>query len=80
MDSAENQKFINFQASARYFFDTASQCFDHCVTKFDTKDLDVNEKNCVNNCFTKQMVVYGSLVNNLSQSKWRVCPLEVQCI
>lgn len=69
MESADNTKFIDFQASSKYFFDTAGQCFDHCVKQFDSKDLNASEKNCVNACFTKQMVVYGSLVSNLSQSK-----------
>ena len=68
----ESNNFIDFQASAKYFFDTAGQCFDHCVKNFDSKDLNASEKICVNTCFTKQMVVYGSLVNNLSQQgkKW----------
>ena len=65
MDSAANNRFIDFQASTRFFFDTSAQCFDHCVTSFQAKELDMNEKECVNNCFTKQMVVYGSLVQSL---------------
>ena len=69
MDSARNQQFIDFQASAKYFFDTSAQCFDHCIKNYDSKELSSTEKNCVNTCFTKQMVVYGSLVSNLSQSK-----------
>ena len=35
MESADSTKFIDFQASAKYFFDTAGQCFDHCVKTFD---------------------------------------------
>jgi hypothetical protein len=31
----ESNNFIDFQASAKYFFDTAGQCFDHCVKNFD---------------------------------------------
>ena len=65
MDSAQSQKFIDFQASTRFFFDTSAACFDHCVKSFKSKELDMNEKECVNTCFTKQMVVYGSLVNNI---------------
>ena len=68
MDSAENTAFINFQASQRYFFDSAAQCFDTCVKGFDDKNLTTDEKSCVNSCFSKQMVVYGSLMNNIS--KW----------
>ena len=69
MESAESTKFINFQTSQRYFFDAAGQCFDHCIANFDDKNLNVNEKNCVNACFVKQMVVYSSLMNNLSKSQ-----------
>ena len=65
MDSAANQRFVDFQASTRFFFDASSQCFDHCVKSFKQKELDMNEKECVNSCFTKQMVVYGSLVNDI---------------
>ena len=65
MESAPNSKFVDFQASTRYFFDTSAQCFDHCVKSFNSKELDMNEKECVNNCFTKQMVVYSSLVQSL---------------
>lgn len=68
MESADNSKFIDYQASAKYFFDTASQCFEHCVKGFESKELDAKERNCVNTCFTKQMVVYGSLQNNLASS------------
>ena len=64
--AGDSAKLIDFQASTKYFFDTASQCFTHCVKDFNDKELSANEKNCVNQCFTKQMVVYGSLVNNLS--------------
>ena len=67
--SADNRQFIDFQSSTKYFFDTAQTCFDHCVKSFDAKELNASEKNCVNQCFTKQMVVYGSLQNNLSQAK-----------
>ena len=67
MDTSANQKFVDFQASTRFFFDTSAQCFDHCVKSFNSKELDMNEKECVNSCFTKQMVVYGSLVQSLEQ-------------
>ena len=67
MDSGANQRFVDFQASTRFFFDTSSACFDHCVKTFNQKELDMNEKECVNSCFTKQMVVYGSMVQSLEQ-------------
>ena len=65
--SAANARLADFQASTRFFFDTSAQCFDHCVKNFQTKELDMNEKECVNSCFTKQMVVYGSLVQNIEK-------------
>jgi hypothetical protein len=59
--SADNKQFIDFQSSTKYFFDTSATCFDHCIKGFENKELSLTEKNCVNQCFTKQMVVFGSL-------------------
>ena len=67
MDATANTRFVDFQASTRFFFDTSAQCFDHCVKNFDAKELDMNEKECVNSCFTKQMVVYSQLVQSMDQ-------------
>ena len=53
--SQANKKFIDFQAETKYFFETSSTCFDHCVKSFENKELSLTEKNCVNQCFTKQM-------------------------
>jgi hypothetical protein len=57
----------DFSTTTRYFLETASQCFDTCIKDFKEKDLSEVEQKCVNGCFTKQMIVYGSLVQNLSQ-------------
>ena len=65
MDSSANQRFVDFQASTRYFFDTSAHCFDHCIKSFKSKELNMNEKECINQCFMKQMVVYGSLAQQL---------------
>lgn len=62
----QQNNFIDFQSQAKYFFDISAQCFDLCIKNFNDKDLTAPEKQCVNSCFTKQMVVYGSLVNNLA--------------
>ena len=59
--------FIDFQASTKYFFDTAQQCFDHCVIDFQSKNLSAQEKECTKACFTKQMTIFGSLVQNISK-------------
>lgn len=48
-----NNNFLDFQSSAKYFFDVSSQCFDLCVKNFNEKDLTEGEKTCVNTCFTK---------------------------
>lgn len=69
MDSGKNMHFLDFQASTKYFFDTAQQCFDHCVTDFQSKQLNAQEKDCTKACFTKQMAVFGSLVNNITSDK-----------
>ncbi len=61
----DQTNFLDFQSQAKYFFDTSSQCFGLCVKNFSEKDLSETEKACVNACFTKQMVVYGSLVQNI---------------
>jgi hypothetical protein len=61
--------FIDFQASTKYFFDTAQQCFDHCVSDFSSKNMSAQEKECTKSCFTKQMTIYGSLVQNMANAQ-----------
>ena len=71
MDKKQSQgagNFIDFQASTKYFFDTAQQCFDHCVADFSSKSLSAQEKECTKACFTKQMTIYGSLVSQISKA------------
>lgn len=65
----QSSSFLDFQSNAKYFFDTSANCFDLCVKDFKEKDLTDMEKKCVNACFTKQMVVFGSLVNNISSTQ-----------
>jgi hypothetical protein len=60
--------FLDFQASTKYFFDTAQQCFEHCVGDFQSKTLSAQEKECTKACFTKQMTIFGSLVQNISKT------------
>ena len=36
---ANTANFLDFQASTKYFFDTAQQCFEHCVGDFQSKTL-----------------------------------------
>jgi hypothetical protein len=67
--SSTDNKFLDFQTSAKYFFDTSAQCFDLCIRDFNSKDMSDSERSCVNACFTKQMVVYGSLVNNVTATQ-----------
>ena len=35
----DQSNFIDFQSSAKYFFDTSAQCFDLCIKNFNEKDL-----------------------------------------
>ena len=65
-DTTQAQAKTDFTGGTRYFMDTAAQCFDLCIKNFNAKDLTEDEKECTNGCFTKQMLVYGSLVQNLS--------------
>lgn len=58
---------IDFQSQTKYFFDTAQQCFDHCVADFTSKNMSAQEKECTKACFTKQMTIFGSLVENISK-------------
>lgn len=51
--TSSSQQFIDFQAQSKYFFDTAQQCFDHCVTDFSSKVLTPQEKDCSKSCFVK---------------------------
>lgn len=61
-----NNKFVDFQSSAKFFFDSSSHCFDQCIKGFESKEMTPAERACTNECFTKQMVVYGSLVSTLT--------------
>ena len=63
---ANTGSFLDFQASTKYFFDTAQQCFEHCVADFSSKSLSTQEKECTKACFAKQMTIFGSLVQNIS--------------
>jgi hypothetical protein len=60
--------FIDFQSQTKYFFDTAQQCFDHCVSDFSSKNMSAQEKECTKGCFTKQMTIFGSLVQNIQKN------------
>ena len=61
---ASTSNFIDFRASTKYFFDTAQQCFDHCIVDFQSKSMSAQEKECTKACFTKQMIIYGSLIKS----------------
>jgi hypothetical protein len=65
---ANSGTVIDFQSQTKYFFDTAQQCFDHCVGDFSSKNMSVQEKECTKACFTKQMTIFGSLVQNITKN------------
>lgn len=62
-------KKLDLQTTERYLFEAASECNDHCVKSFDSKDLLLSEKNCIQACFSKQMIVLNSLSANLSSKR-----------
>jgi hypothetical protein len=55
-------------ATSRFFNDAASECYTHCVKDYESKEMSLTEKNCVNTCYKKQMVIVGA-VENLMISK-----------
>ena len=63
------QQSIDFQTQTKYFFDTAQQCFDHCILDFQAKQLTAQEKECTKTCFVKQLSVFSSLVGTLTEGQ-----------
>jgi hypothetical protein len=50
-------------ATARFFNDAASECYTHCVKDYENKEMSLTEKNCVNTCYKKQMIIVGAVEN-----------------
>jgi hypothetical protein len=48
-------------ATKRFFNDAASECYTHCVKDFLNKEMNLSEKNCVNTCYKKQMIIYDNV-------------------
>jgi hypothetical protein len=63
-----NKQTHDFQAMTGYFMNASASCFDSCVKDFSMKELSAPERSCVNACYKKQMIVIGSLQNNLSSA------------
>lgn len=51
---ANSPKLINMQTQLRFFYDSAFECNNLCISNFDSKNLNDTERECVENCFTKQ--------------------------
>ncbi len=66
------QSLIDFQATTKYFFEAAGQCFDLCQKDFTSKTLTPQEKQCNQSCFAKQLRVYSSLSTSISETAWWV--------
>ena len=58
---ASDPGLMNLQTNLRYFYELAHQCNSKCVTNFDSKNLDNEERACVQTCYQKQMNLYKSL-------------------
>ncbi len=62
-------RHIDMETTQKYLFEAAAECNEHCVKSFDSKDLVLSEKNCIQACFSKQMIVINSLSANLSSKR-----------
>ncbi len=56
MDSPQTPQDAYKFALTRFFNDSASECFNHCVKDYESKELSLTEKKCVNTCYKKQMI------------------------
>ena len=45
---------MNLQSSLRFFHELAAECNTQCITDYQNKNLDNDEKACVKTCFKKQ--------------------------
>ena len=70
MDSnAQTPELMTMQTQLRYFYQLAQQCNEHCVSNYDTKNLDNEERACVETCYKKQMTAFRSLQTALGAAK-----------
>ena len=54
MDSnAQTPELMTIQTQLRYFYQLAQQCNEHCVSNYETKNLDNEERACVETCYKK---------------------------
>ena len=58
-----NSDLLKMQTQMRFFFDSALECNNQCVTNYDSKGLSDDERSCIENCFTKQKVWNDRLYN-----------------
>lgn len=52
---AKTPETIKMQQQLRFFFDLALECNNTCISNYDGKFLTEGERECVENCYTKQM-------------------------
>lgn len=60
--------FVDFQATSKYFFETAQYCYNECVRDFKTKDLTIAERDCAKGCVGKQLIIYREMTKKFSNS------------
>ena len=64
------QPEISLQAKThllKLYYDMAGQCADKCIANHDGKDLNLGERECVENCFQKQQNIWSSVASTATQ-------------
>jgi len=69
MDKARSTNDVFDQFNLRWFNDAAAKCAEHCVTTYESKELNAVERSCVNTCFSKQMVIMGGVQSVFAGNK-----------
>ena len=54
----EAQKFL---ALTNYIYGISDHCYNRCLVDFQTKDLNVMERDCAVACIQKQMTIYADM-------------------
>lgn len=58
---ASTPELMNLQTKLRSFYEMAAECNNHCVKKYDQKNLNTDEQDCVFTCYNKQQRILESL-------------------
>ena len=66
---AVNLSLLNQHEMSKQFYAAASQCNDECVRDFNSKNLDINEKDCISACYERQQIILNAMKSNLEDQK-----------